>query len=255
MLPSSLSVFFPMYNELPYIETVLTQASTIIPELGFDDYEIIIVDDGSKDGCDRVVESYAQNNPHIRLVRHGYNRGYGVALRTGFLEARKEAVFYTDSDLPVDLADLFYALPLLEEADLVIGYRIKRYENLRRAVLSRLNNWLEKIMFGVHVRDVNFSFKLVRRQVLQTISLTAETGFIDGQLLAEAVRHGFRITEIPICYKPRSVGRSNFDRIGVAWNHLKEMTTYWVQHYLPKRPVAHPARAAETAESIDHWKE
>jgi glycosyltransferase involved in cell wall biosynthesis len=255
MFPSSLSIFFPMYNELPHIETLLTQASIVIPKLGFNDYEIIVIDDGSQDGCDLVVEDYSKSNPHIRLVRHGRNRGYGAALRTGFLEACKEAVFYTDSDLPVDLADLSKALPLLEKADLVIGYRIKRYETPRRAVLSRLNNWLEKILFGVSVHDVNFSFKLVRRQVLQTISLTAETGFIDGQLLAEAVRHGFRIVEIPICYTPRSRGRSNFDRFEVAWNHLIEMTTYWAQHYLPRRPVERPASIAEMGKPIEHWVE
>lgn len=255
MFPSSLTVFFPMYNELPHVEEVLTQATTIIPQLGFSDYEIILVDDGSQDGCDLVVEGYAQSDPHIRLVRHGRNRGYGAALRTGFLEACKEVIFYTDSDLPVNLADLSVALPLLEKADLVIGYRIKRYETLRRALLSRLNNWLEKIMFGVSVHDVNFSFKLVRRQVLQTISLTAETGFIDGQLLAEAVRHGFRIVEIPICYTPRSKGRSNFDRIEVAWTHLNEMTAYWAQHYLLRRSVARPAPIAEMIKPIERWVE
>jgi glycosyltransferase involved in cell wall biosynthesis len=244
-----------MYNELPYIEAVLTQAASIIPQLGLSDYEIIIVDDGSQDGCDLVVEGYAQSDPHIRLVRHGRNRGYGAALRTGFLESCKEVVFYTDSDLPVDLADLFVALPLLENADMVIGYRIKRHETLRRAVLSRLNNWLEKIMFGVSVRDVNFSFKLVRRQVLQTINLTANTGFIDGQLLAEAVRHGFRIAEIPICYTPRSKGRSNFDRFEVAKNHLEEMTAYWAHYYLPRRLVSPPTPAAEMVKPIKRWVE
>lgn len=253
MLPSSLTIFFPMYNELAHIETVLTQALAIIPELNIVDYEIIIVDDGSCDGCDKVVERFSENNPCIRLVRHDRNCGYGAALRTGFLESCKEAVFYTDSDLPVDLIDLRFALPLLVKNDMVIGYRIKRYETLRRAILSYLNNWLERIMFGVYVQDVNFSFKLVHRRVLQTITLTAETGFIDGQLLAEAVHHGFSIAEIPINYTPRRMGKSNFDRYDVAWKHLKEMTRYWLLSYLPEIRFARTLPNLVTKKSLERW--
>jgi glycosyltransferase involved in cell wall biosynthesis len=155
--------------------------------------------------------------------------GYGVALRTGFTEANREAVFYTDCDLPADLHDLARALPLLQEADLVIGYRVKRYETLRRAIYSRIYNLLMRLLFGVHVRDVNFSFKLVRGEVLDAICLSAKTVFIDGQLLAEAVRHGYKIAEIPVEYTPRKFGRSNFDSLKTAWATLTEMTGYWLK--------------------------
>jgi glycosyltransferase involved in cell wall biosynthesis len=217
-----------MYNERRNIEQVLAQAETVIPELGFSDYEILIIDDGSRDGCDALVEAQAQCHPHIRLVRHPQNMGYGVALRTGFTEADREAVFYTDCDLPADLRDLARALPLLQEADLVIGYRVKRYETLRRAIYSRIYNLLMRLLFGVHVRDVNFSFKLVRGEVLDAICLSAKTVFIDGQLLAEAVRHGYKIAEIPIEYTPRKFGRSNFDSLKTAWATLTEMVGYWL---------------------------
>jgi glycosyltransferase involved in cell wall biosynthesis len=227
MVPHSFSIFFPMYNERPNIEATLDQAEAIIPQLGFKHYEILVIDDGSRDGCDQLVEARAKINPHVRLFRHPKNMGYGAALRTGFQQASQEVVFYTDCDLPADLGDLERALPLLKDADLVIGYRIERKETLRRAVFSRIYNLLMRRMFGVHVRDVNFSFKLVRRSVLQRIQLTAGTVFIDGQLLAEAVHLGYHIAELPIEYTPRKFGRSNFDRFSTAWATFVEMLRYW----------------------------
>lgn len=227
MLLESLTIFFPMYNEAGNIEKVITSVETVMPHLNIPELEIMLIDDGSRDGCDKTVEAWASRNPAVRLVRHPRNMGYGAALRTGFLEAKNDAVFYTDSDLPVDLFDLQRALPLLETADLVIGYRILRHETFRRAVFSRIYNLLMRFMFGVRVRDVNFSFKLVHRRVLNCIKLDASTVFIDGQILAEARRCGFKIAELAIEYTPRKVGRSNFDSFRTAWNTFTEMAAYW----------------------------
>ncbi len=227
--PKSLSVFFPMYNEVQHMDEVLAQAIAVVPTLGFEHYEILIVDDGSKDGCDQVVRRWMENYPSIRMVQHPKNQGYGAALRTGFLEARGDAVFYTDSDLPVDLRMIATALGSLGQADLVIGYRKHRHETLRRAVYSRVYNLLMRLMFGVYVRDVNFSFKMVRRAVLDRARLTATSVFIDGQILAEAVRHGFEIHEIPIDYTPRKFGVSNFDSLAAAQSTWREMAQYWLE--------------------------
>ncbi len=228
MPPQSLSVFFPMYNERNNIAQTLAQAEAVIPGLGFEDYEIIVVDDGSYDGCDKIVEAQVRQNAHIRLVRHPCNLGYGSALRTGFAEANREAVFYTDSDLPVDLWEVKRALLLLDEADIVAGYRIDRRCTLVRAIYSYIYNWLMRLLFGVQARDVNFSFKLVHRRVLDRIRLTATTVFIDGELLAEARRYGFKVVELPVEYQPRQFGNSNFDSLRVAWDTLAEMVRYWL---------------------------
>jgi len=230
---SSLSFFIPMYNERENIGRTLDAAEAALDGLGLDDYELLVIDDGSRDGCAEIVEARAQHNPRLRLVRHKVNQGYGAALRTGFTHATRQAVFYTDSDLPADLDNLRRALPLLAEADVVIGYRLNRADTLRRTLYSRVYNGLMRVLFGVRVRDVNFSFKLVRRSVLQRIHLTAGTVFIDGQLLAEAVRHDFRIAELPVPYQPRLHGRSSFDSPRVAWETLREMLGYRLKQARP----------------------
>jgi glycosyltransferase involved in cell wall biosynthesis len=224
---TSLSIFFPMYNEQGTIRRMVEKALDVLQELA-DDYEVLIVDDASSDGSERIADELARQYPQVRVVRHERNRGYGAALRSGFYGATKELIFYTDCDEPVDLREIGRALPLMgPQADLVIGYRIRRYDTPRRFVYSKVYNLLCRLLLGVHVRDVNFSFKLIRREALQRIRLTAGSAFIDGELLAEAVRYGYRIAEMPVEYFPRRSGRSSFDSLKAARDTLRELLAYW----------------------------
>ncbi len=225
-----------MYNEKETVERMVRKALRLL-DGAVDDYEVLIVDDASFDSSERIAGALARENSHVRVIRHPQNRGYGAALRSGFENASKELVFYTDCDEPVDLQELLRALSLVTpDVDLLIGYRIRRYDTPRRFIYSKTYNLLCRFLLGVRVRDVNFSFKLVRREVLQRIRLTARSAFIDGELLAEAVRYGYRIVEIPVQYFPRRSGHSSFDSLRAARLTLEEMLAYWGRTRLRRQP-------------------
>jgi len=223
---TAISLFMPMYNERAYVDRMVASAQAVLEKLA-DEYEVLIVDDGSTDGSAQIADRLTSENGHVRVLHHPRNLGYGAALRTGFANASKELVFYTDCDEPVDLNDLGRALALMTpDVDLIVGYRTDRHDTPRRWLYSHVYNALMRLLFDVRVRDVNFSFKLVRRAVLHRVSLRAGSTFIDGELLAEAVRHGFRIVEIPVEYHPRIAGKSSFDGLDAAIYTLREMLSY-----------------------------
>ncbi len=228
------TLFVPMHDELeslePFVRKALAVLSGVTP-----DFELLIVDDGSRDGSGELAERLAQSDPRVRVARHGTNLGYGSALRTGFAAARGDVVAYTDCDEPADLALLPAALRLFDDpaVDMVAGYRLAREEGLRRWLYSRSYNALVRTLFGVQARDVNFSFKLVRRQALLQARLSARSAFIDGQLLSEAARLGWRIREVPVEYQARTHGASHFNSLRPAWAALGEILRYWWTRRLP----------------------
>ncbi|MFQ6101593.1 MAG: glycosyltransferase family 2 protein [Anaerolineae bacterium] len=223
----SLTLFFPMYNEKETVERMVNKALNVLETLA-DGYEVIIVDDASTDGSERIAGQLARRYPQVRVVRHPRNLGYGAALRTGLQSATKELIFFTDCDEPVDLREIERALALVgPDVDMVVGYRINRYDTPRRFIYSKVYNFLCRLLFDIRVRDINFSFKLLKREILQRIQLSAGSVFIDGELLAEAARYGYRVVEIPVQYFPRRSGNSSFDNLHAAAYALEEMLTYW----------------------------
>jgi len=225
-LSESISFVFPMYNEKDNIEEMIFRTMAVAPEL-CPDYEIVIVDDASTDGSGEMVDRLATQHPEVRCIHHPTNRKLGGALRTGFAAAQKDLVLYTDSDLPIDMNDIKLALPYLERADLLIGYRLVRTEGLRRRVISRGYNWMIRQAFGLRVRDVNFAFKVIRRRALQQIELGSEGSFIDAELILEAQRHGFRVREVGMMFYQRTAGKSSLAGMGVILKILEEMWSYW----------------------------
>jgi glycosyltransferase involved in cell wall biosynthesis len=170
--------------------------------------EIVIVDDASTDGSGALADKLALAHPEIKVIHHLINRKLGGSLRSGFAAASKEWILYMDSDLPIKMDDALDAIPLTEQANVIIGWRKCRAESRRRALMSKVYNHMVRRIFDLRVRDVNFSFKFFRREMLDRIFLTSEGSFIDAELLLEMKRVGAQFAEIGLNYYPRVTGTS-----------------------------------------------
>jgi glycosyltransferase involved in cell wall biosynthesis len=225
-----LSVFYPMWNEEDYIERALRfgkRACEGLVESGdIADYELIIIDDRSTDRTPEIADAMAAADPHVRVVHHQRNRKLGGSMKTGFATATGDLVLYTDADLPFDMDELPRAVRLLRdyEVDIISAYRFDRTgEGSLRAVYTWVYNGLIKALFGVKLRDINFAFKLCRRQIFEHIELRSEGSFIDAELVIRATRMGYEIMQMGVDYFPRTRGESTLSSPGVIFTILKEM--------------------------------
>ena len=208
--PAGLSVFFPAYNDSGTIASMVIRAVQAAAELT-PDYEVIVVNDGSADATPVIVDELARTYPHVRVVHHAKNRGYGGALQTGFRSATKELIFYTDGDAqydPAELATLWARMT--PDADLVNGYKISRSDPLHRIIIGRVYHHIVSLMFGLTVRDVDCDFRLMRRTIFERIDLEKTSGVICLELMKKIEDAGFRIVEVPVHHYHRAFGKSQF---------------------------------------------
>jgi glycosyltransferase involved in cell wall biosynthesis len=207
MARPAISLVMPAYNEAGNIERAVRAAAEAGAQAGT--HEVVVVDDGSRDATgERLAALSAELGPRLRVVRHGHNRGYGAALRSGFAAAEGDLVFYTDSDNQFDLSELAGVIPLMREWDAVLGYRIDRKDARRRLITSWVFNHLSCVVFGLSVRDLNCSFKLFRRDVLRALPLQSDDFFIDTEMVVRLRRAGFRFVERGVTHRPRLAGHS-----------------------------------------------
>jgi glycosyltransferase involved in cell wall biosynthesis len=225
MRKPSVSLVIPMYNEELNIEHAIAAGVEALARYT-DDYEMIIVDDASTDESPRLVARAAAENPRIRVLRNPTNRKLGGSLKNGFAAATKDLVFYMDADLPFDPDVLGRAIRAMEVtgADVVAGYRLDRtIEGFRRTVYSYVYNALIGMLFGWPHRDINFSFKLMKREVLEAIDLKSEGSLIDAELIVKAKNRGFAIQQIGLDYFPRIRGTSNLSSPTVILKIFREL--------------------------------
>lgn len=225
-----------MFNEELNIEHAMNAAVEALAQYA-GDYEILIVDDASTDASPGMVAARAAENPRIRMIRHEKNRKLGGSLKSGFAAATKDLVLYMDADLPFDPDVLGRAIRAMEVtgADVIAGYRHDRtMEGWRRTLYSYVYNALIGILFGWPHRDINFSFKLMKREVLEAIELKSEGSLIDAELIVKAKNRGFAIQQIGLDYFPRIRGTSHLSSPRVI---LKIFAELWKLYPEMRRKV------------------
>ncbi|HJQ68003.1 MAG TPA: glycosyltransferase family 2 protein [Blastocatellia bacterium] len=235
MVFDSISAVLPAFNEQDNIETATTRMADVLRSLSLRDWEVIIVDDGSADATGEIADRLAAADPdHIRVFHHSPNRGYAEALKTGFTSARSQLIFYTDSDNQFDVREISNLLPLIEDADIVSGFRIYRFDPLTRLVLSWGFNLLVRIIFRINVRDIDCAFKLYRREVFDKVQIESKKFFVDAEVLAKAKYYGFRLAEVGVRHYPRTAGSSTV-RPSHIISTLRELAQIWINiHSKPR---------------------
>ena len=209
----SLTAFFPAYNDQHTIESIVRTAAEEIRKIT-DDFEVLVVDDGSKDGSAAILDRLAAELSFLRVIRHERNLGYGAALISGFANARKDLIFYTDGDGQYDVREMHNLLALLKpNVDLVNGYKVKRADAWYRILIGEAYRKAMRCVFRLQIRDVDCDFRLFRRYVFETISLESRSGVICVEMAKKFERAGFRMAEVPVSHYPRLHGRSEFFRV------------------------------------------
>lgn len=206
----SLSVIIPAFNEEAIIEASISLLDDKLKSIARD-YEIIVIDDGSSDKTLTILKKLASKIKELKIIHNNTNQGFGASLRKGFSIASEDLVFYTDADLPIDYDEIHKAVKILEDskADFLTAFKYNRAsEPVYRIILSFVYNWLIRFLFRIQIKDINFSFKLIKRDILKKLNLKSEGSFIDAEIIIKATYLGYKIKQIGVTYFPRKKGHS-----------------------------------------------
>ena len=222
----SVSFVFPMFNEADNIGESIARATELAAQIS-GDYEIIVADDASTDGSGDLVDRIAAKDPHVRSVRLKANSKFGGALERGLMAASKDVVIYTDSDFPAKKEDIKKALELLDGADIVTAYSlVVKDASLKRIIMSRVYNFLIRLLFGLRLRDINSGLKIYKREAIEGLDLRSRSPFIDVEIFVEALKRGFKVAQYGLIFELRTKGSSTISRTSVVARTFWDMFKY-----------------------------
>ena len=231
----SLSIFFPFWNEEKNIEHVVRQAIPIAEKIA-QNWEIIMIDDGSSDDTLKIAKKLISLSPNLRVISHAPNRGYGAAIKEGLMSAKYDLVVFNDGDGQFDFAQVTRFLEKIETSDIVIGFRRKRIDHPFRHFLMNLLKIWDFVFFRFRFRDIDCGFKMFKREAVEKISpLISEGAMITTEILARARRAKLKITEVEVTHYPRRLGNQSGGNLRVVLRAIFESLLLWIDLNLRKQ--------------------
>jgi glycosyltransferase involved in cell wall biosynthesis len=227
-IPGSLSVILPAHDEEANIDAVVRRSLEVLPHIT-DSFEIVVVDDGSHDGTAGIVRQIADEDARVRLVSHPVNRGYGAALTSGFRASTGDYVMFMDSDRQFDIADLRLLSPFVGEYDIVAGFRQERNDPLHRRIFAEVFNVAVRILFGVHLRDIDCAFKIFRGDQVRGMELTSPGALINTEMQARLRRQGATLMQVGVHHYPRLAGEASGGNPKVILRAMWETLALWIR--------------------------
>ncbi len=216
-----LSAVMPAYNEQEILPLALDEAVAALDEVA-ERWELVVVDDGSTDRTPDILAERSAREPRLTVLTQRPNQGYSKAIIRGFAAARHALVFYTDADAQFDLREIALLAPHVADHDLVAGYRLHRQDPALRLLTSRVYNFIQGLVLGIRVRDVNCAFKLFRRSFFDTVTLSSDGFLVDAEIYARAARAGLSWAQVGVTHRPRVRGSSTVKPSSVT-NTLREL--------------------------------
>jgi glycosyltransferase involved in cell wall biosynthesis len=224
---TSVTVFFPCYNDAGTIPTMIIRALQTLRDVT-DDYEVVVINDGSTDDSARVLDDLAGRYDRLRVIHQTQPSGYGGVLRAGFAAATKDWIFYTDGDAQYDARELALLVEAVADGvDMVNGYKIKRHDPFHRVVIGLAYQYFVKIIFGLVIRDVDCDFRLMRRSIFDRVTLVSATGTITFEMVKKIQDAGYRIVEVPVHHWYRQYGQSQFFNFPRVARTLVALFGWW----------------------------
>ena len=222
-----LSIFFPFWNEEKNIRGVVEDAIPVAKEIA-EKWEILMIDDGSSDKTNEEAKKLARRYSNVKVISHSPNRGYGAALKSGLTNSQYRYVVFTDGDRQFDFSEVERFIPEIKEADIVIGYRNIRQDNLVRHILMNLLKIWDYIFFRFYYRDIDCGFKMFKKSAIeQIIPLRSEGAMITTEILAKAKQKNLVIKQVEVSHYPRKFGNQSGANIPVLIRAILESFTLW----------------------------
>lgn len=239
-IPGSLSVVLPAHNEEENLPFVIDRAIEVLPRF-VTSFELVIVNDGSKDRTGEIIDEYARRDDRITPVHHPKNRGYGAALTSGFRAATGDYVMFMDSDRQFDIVDVGLLAPFVPRFDIVAGFRMERSDPFHRRLFAEIFNLVVRTLFGVHMRDVDCAFKVFRGDLLRSMELESPGALINTEMQAKLRRMGATMVQVGVHHYPRVAGAPTGGNPQVILRAMRNTLPLWWRMRSYQPPAVSPS--------------